>query len=135
MMTVTYSIMARIIEGLQPPTQRIPRTGFITLAAPTSHPSRSPLPAPNGRSLITCPRSALVVSCKDRVVTAIFTCSSSPQRVATFRHILGALPLIVQRNIRAMFEPLTNYLCGAEYRSRGHNLCSHSAVSQHFMEP
>jgi hypothetical protein len=26
-------------------------------------------------------------------------------------------------------------LCGAEYHSRGHNLCSHSVVSQHFMEP
>jgi hypothetical protein len=31
---------------------------------------------------------------------------------------------------------LTNaLLCGAEYHSRGHKLCSHSVVSQHFMEP
>jgi hypothetical protein len=30
---------------------------------------------------------------------------------------------------------LTNQLCGAEYHSRGPQLCSHSVVSQHFMEP
>jgi hypothetical protein len=30
---------------------------------------------------------------------------------------------------------LTNKLCGAEYHSRCHKLCSHSVVSQHFMEP
>jgi hypothetical protein len=30
---------------------------------------------------------------------------------------------------------LTNYLCGAEYHSTGHKLCSHSVDSQHFMEP
>jgi hypothetical protein len=29
---------------------------------------------------------------------------------------------------------LTNQLCGAERHSRGHHLCSHSVVSQHFME-
>jgi hypothetical protein len=29
----------------------------------------------------------------------------------------------------------TNWLCGAEHHSRGHKLCSHSVVSQHFMEP
>jgi hypothetical protein len=29
----------------------------------------------------------------------------------------------------------TNYLCGGEYRTRGHKLCSHSVDSQHFMEP
>jgi hypothetical protein len=28
-----------------------------------------------------------------------------------------------------------NLLCGVEYRSRGHKLCSHSVGSQHFMEP
>jgi hypothetical protein len=30
---------------------------------------------------------------------------------------------------------VTNWLCGAEYHSRGHQLCSNSIVSQHFMEP
>jgi hypothetical protein len=30
---------------------------------------------------------------------------------------------------------ITNYLCGAEYHSRGDKLCSHSVVTQHFMEP
>jgi hypothetical protein len=32
-------------------------------------------------------------------------------------------------------EAITNYLCGAEYHSRGHKLWSHSGVSQHIMEP
>jgi hypothetical protein len=31
------------------------------------------------------------------------------------------------------FKNLTK--CGAEYRSRGHKMCKHSVVSQHFMEP
>jgi hypothetical protein len=30
---------------------------------------------------------------------------------------------------------LTNWFCGAEYHSKGHQLCSHSVDSQHFMEP
>jgi hypothetical protein len=30
---------------------------------------------------------------------------------------------------------ITNQFYGAEYHSRDHKLCSHSAVSQHFMEP
>jgi hypothetical protein len=32
-------------------------------------------------------------------------------------------------------ESLAKLLYGAEHYSRGHQLCSHSTVSQHFMEP
>jgi hypothetical protein len=32
-------------------------------------------------------------------------------------------------------KTITNQICGAEYHSRGQKLCSHSVVSQHFMEP
>jgi hypothetical protein len=35
----------------------------------------------------------------------------------------------------AQLLTITNYLCGAEQYSRGHQMLGHSIVSQHFMEP
>jgi hypothetical protein len=48
------------------------------------------------------------------------------------------VPSTRMREVIQALPPLNSLVlanCGAEHHSRGHKLCSHSVVSQHFMEP
>jgi hypothetical protein len=50
--------------------------------------------------------------------------------------VLGSgVPLEVHEGVLGCGVALNNKLCGAEYRSRSHKLCSHSVDSQHSMKP
>jgi hypothetical protein len=51
-------------------------------------------------------------------------------RIKILGHVHANKEMSCFRNCEA-----NNQLCGAEHSSRGHQLCNHSIVSRHFIEP
>jgi hypothetical protein len=74
---------------------------------------------------------------------AVQNIKAIPRRHVTYDHLRvnvtaptsGCSGKWGSRDFSLLVTYVHNWLCGAEYHSRGHKLCSHSVVSQHFMEP